>query len=490
MIALDKAVELFRAGRLEEARRSCRKAVRERPDLPETHLLLAEIQRGLGEEERAQESDARVLRLQPGWTRAHLASALGDLYADFGRMPEAEARYRSALGLDPDHAEARERLVRLLYQERRFEELERLCRDTMARFPRESLYPEKLGAALWFLGRHEEAVQAYGMAMDRAASPEAMQDAGLNKALSLLALGRYAEGWDSFRWRHPRARLRAAHPQIVDDPAALASLAKPAHIRIHAEQGLGDELFFLRFADALRRSGHWLSATGDPRLAALLPAFFDAGAGAADFSLCSGDLPSASGQVFAPPLALSVDGARSEHFRGLLEKFGPPPYIGVTWRAGVLPDEPKPQRGAFLMKEVPPERLAQAIAPSDVRVVILQRRPDAEDLRRFAAGLGRAALDLSRVNVDLRDALAALALLDDYVGVSNTNMHLRAGLPGRPARVLVSMPPEWRWGLHGSTSEWFPAFTVYRRRFGDDWTQVLSKLGQDLRERYAAPQHR
>ena len=38
--------------------------------------------------------------------------------------------------------------------------------------------------------------------------------------------------------------------------------------------------------------------------------------------------------------------------------------------------------------------------------------------------------------------------LDDYVGVSNFNTHLRAGL-GLPMQVLVPFPPEWRWGLSG-----------------------------------------
>ena len=58
--------------------------------------------------------------------------------------------------------------------------------------------------------------------------------------------------------------------------------------------------------------------------------------------------------------------------------------------------------------------------------------------------------------------LALLALLDDYVGVSNTNMHLRAGV-NRTAKVLVPAPPEWRWMAEGKESPWFPGFTVYRQ---------------------------
>ena len=65
--------------------------------------------------------------------------------------------------------------------------------------------------------------------------------------------------------------------------------------------------------------------------------------------------------------------------------------------------------------------------------------------------------------------LALLALLDDYVGVSNTNMHLRAGV-GKPARVLVPSPPDWRWMMnHARTSPWFPGFSIYRQSLRGDW---------------------
>jgi hypothetical protein len=91
-------------------------------------------------------------------------------------------------------------------------------------------------------------------------------------------------------------------------------------------------------------------------------------------------------------------------------------------------------------------------------------------------------VDLSRVNDDLRDALAAVSLLDDYVGVSNTNMHLRASL-GRPARVLVAQPAEWRWMAAGDASPWFPGFSLYRQAINGRWEQALAHLERDLRER-------
>jgi hypothetical protein len=90
--------------------------------------------------------------------------------------------------------------------------------------------------------------------------------------------------------------------------------------------------------------------------------------------------------------------------------------------------------------------------------------------------------DLSATNDDLERMLALLAVLDEYVGVSNTNMHLRAGI-GLTARVLVPHPPEFRWMAAGDRSPWFPGFGVYRQRVDRDWTEALARLAADLRMR-------
>ena len=284
-------------------------------------------------------------------------------------------------------------------------------------------------------------------------------------------------------------------PKLVDDPRAIAALDQPARILIIGEQGLGDEIFFLRFARRLRDRGHRLCGGFDERLLALfagIPGLFDeltsvekARAIEADATILSGDLPLATAQDFAPPLALSADAARLASFDARLREFGPPPYIGVTWRAGFLPSERVPGT-LYLAKEVKPEELGTLLRPLRATFVILQRRPSPEDEHRFVAALGRPALDLSAVNDDLHDALAVLSILDDYVAVSNTNTHLRAAVPGKTARVLVPPRPEWRWGLATDLSPWFPEFRIYRESLQAGWAPAFEALALDLARSTAA----
>lgn len=494
---IDEVVRPFIDGRYEEARKACRKLLRGQPALAQAHLLLAEISRRLGDERTAREELERTLRLQPGWTEAHARAAIADLFMEFRRFEEAEPAYRRALELAPALHPAREQLLRLLLAARRYDELEAASREAMALFPEAPFYAERLGMAHWRRGRYDEGLAAFRLAVARAdPDSEAHRSAKLNLANALLTLGQLHEGWREYQWRPARAERRAQHPEITDHPANAAASPSPRRIRIIGEQGFGDDLFFLRFAPALRRRGHELAMSCDEKLAPLLsqmpevlqhvnpPGF------SADVTLCTGDLPLASGEMTATPLPLPLEAARRDRWTARLRAFGPPPYVAVTWRAGILPDDAQAQQGVYWVKDVSPGSLARALRGLDARVIILQRRPTREDLAAFREALGRDALDLSEVNGDLRDALAVLSLVDEYVGVSNTNVHLRAGIPGAGARVLVRTPTEWRWGREGESSPWFPGMRVYRDVPGRDWAGVLAALEVDLRTIFAAKQQK
>jgi tetratricopeptide (TPR) repeat protein len=518
--ALREASALFVAGRLEEAKRACRKLLAKRPDIAEAHVLFGAIHQQMGDEARARESHARALKLRPGWSQGHVHLTIADLFSDYGRYPEAEAYCRRALELQPDltdarynlagtlnalgrpgeaiaelqellrrapqAADVRQQLLELLYAERNFAEIEAVATAGIALHPTDASYANSLGSALWWRGQHQEAVDAFRLAAKIARGPENDEfvEARFREAGCLLSLGQYAEGWEAYQWRPTRRKLHAAHPELVADPRVVIAGGAPQRLRILSEQGLGDELFFLRFAPALRERGHRLSFTCPPKLASLLAAMphvldgVNEAGEEADLVLASGDLPLASGCDLAPPLGLPVDPQRRESMAAMLRAFGPPPYIAVTWRAGVMPDEPKPA-GKYWAKQISPELIAQSLRPLDARIVIVQRRPQPDDLRQFTDALGREALNLAAMNDDLQDAIALLSLVDEYVAVSNTNLYLRTGVGRSSARVLVFNPPEWRWGLHGSASPWFPDFVLYRAAPGRDWADALSRLQRD-----------
>jgi tetratricopeptide (TPR) repeat protein len=480
---------LMRQGRLPEAREAYERALSHDPGVLELQLNVAMILGELGQGAAAVERLLALVERYPDSAQARFA--LGNALAATGRREDAISVLGELLKRQPSAIEAREQLLRLLHGSQRFAEMEAVAREGRSVSPAHPVFAHQLGVAVWWQERYEDALTAFDdaerIAQDRTSA--AYREAKVDQATSLLALGRWREGWQAYQWRPTRTTWRTRFPKVSEDPAAIAALRNPASILILGEQGLGDDLFFLRFAGGLRSRGHRLRGAFDPRLTAILaliPGLFEELSGSfdaapeADLNILSGDLPLATAQDFAPPVALPVDSDRRARFEKILRDFGPPPYIGVTWRAGALPEDRKQQGMFYLVKQVPPDELGAALRPLRATFCVVQRKPTAEDQQRFVAALGRPALDLSAMNDDLRDALALLSVLDDYVGVSNTNTHLRAGCPGKVARVLVPSNPEWRWGMNGTRSPWFPAFSVYRqdRRYG--WAPALSALQREL----------
>jgi hypothetical protein len=339
-----------------------------------------------------------------------------------------------------------------------------------------------------------------------------------------LALGDFQTGWQEYLWRPARRGFAEKYSprELANEPPA--DWAGTSVCLLH-EQGLGDELFFLRFAAGLGPRGARVTYRASPKIAPLLgrvPALdriiTDADPlPAADLLMLAGDLPRMLHKLDAspcrapavpfpdfqagamcglsfrrlprvfypeppPPLALAAAPQQLREMERRLGGLGPPPYLGLTWRAGT---DPEAQRGNIwlLHKEVPLDLLGTAMRGVNGTLLALQRNARPGEIEEFSARAGRPVHDLTKLNEDLEALLALLALVDDYIGVSNTNMHLRAGT-GRTARVLVPRPAEWRWLVSGKESPWFPGFGIYRQRPDGDWQADLDRLAGDLQVKF------
>ena len=248
------------------------------------------------------------------------------------------------------------------------------------------------------------------------------------------------------------------------------------NILVVGDQGLGDELFFLRFVPYLRERGARLTYRADPRIARMIQRskLFDR---VVEDDRAIGDLPGLLGGEAAratpPSSAIPALAARVRGMASRLRAAGPPPYIGLTWRAGTT------GVSGALSKEAPLADIARVVGGLEATVVVLQRDPSDSELSRLAETIERAPLDLSAFNVDLEDTLALVSLLDEYVAVSNTNVHLRAAC-GKTSRVLVPLPGEFRWMVEGQTTPWFAGTAVYREIAGDGWTPAFEALRRDM----------
>ena len=448
--------------------------------------LPSQLQRGL--QLRAAGRLAEALALFDAAARGFPAVALplhlrGVTLCNLDRFEEGIADLRAAVALEPRNADVHCDLGFMLYLRQDLAGARGMLDRALMLKPGHAEALANLSLVRREQGDFAGSEKAARLAL--AGRPE-LHAARINLAYSLLAQGRFAEGWRAHAFTpDPRANLR--DPQLPLLAAHIAQLpAAPAPIIVHGEQGLGDTLFFLRFAPELKRRGYRLAFWGDPRLRAVLePAglfehFLGADAMPAEgFAVAwAGDLPyllqADQPEAFPSALPLAASEERTASVAAWMRSFGPRPYIGVTWRAGTS------RAGRIaLSKSVPVELLGSALQGIAGTFVSLQRAPQAGELDQLAASLGAPVHDLAAANEDLAQALACMQQLDEYVGVSNTNTHLSASA-GKASRVLVPWPAEWRWAQAGESSPWYREARIYRQDERRDWSGALSRLREDL----------
>lgn len=438
----------------------------------------AELQQAVGEYEK-------TLAHYPQVAEAH--NNLGNALKEQHRYDEAIAHYKLAAALRPDYTAPLNNWGVALQEMERPAEATPYYEAALAVKPDDAAVHSNLAAALLELGRIEDALDHLQAAVYL--NPE-YQEGRYNLSLALLNLGRLQEGWSHYLYRGSLKQRKAAE-EFLDH--ALPQDLSGKRFLLTRNQGIGDELFFLRFAEQLKARGAWIAYRAADKIAPLarrLP-FLDQVVGREetppdlDYTLSIGDLPLALGVKdlgYVPgSVRLSVPPAAEQALAARLAALPVGvPLIGVTWRAGADKNDPETRKSRLPYKEYPLERLAGLLRDLPGTVLILQRLPKPGEIESFAAALGRPVHDFTDLNEDLDQMLALMGRLDEYVGVSNTNTHLRAAM-GRPSRVLVPANIlDWRWMSEGERSPWFPDSRIYRQTPEGSWMNASLLLHADL----------
>ncbi len=473
--------------RLEEAKLAINEALLLAPDSPELLVFLGRLLLATGDLEEAAAAFGRTRDLAPDNPDLH--NELGLVYYKLGRDDDALKCYKSALKLQPVFPQVRNNLGNLHSRAGRTSEAVKNYHYAVAQLSGYTDAWFNLSKDLLVHGEADEALAACERAIET--SP-GFALAHAYRADLLLTRGRYGEAWREFEWRVLADTGRA----YVEDPRTADALAtRPSRLDVRAllgttilvvaEATLGDELFFLRFLPQLRAFGidaHYRpSAKMRPLLescAAGLTLFPDGGdASIYSAVLAVGDLPLVLGHrddsaIPAPFPLIPPDDVVTE-MAVVLGELGAGPALAITWRAGLASD-------AAMRKQIALADVAALIATWEGPVVAVQRAPAPGEIEAIEKLAGTPVHDFCALNEDLVQMAALLHVADDYVGVSNTNMHVMASL-GNAARVLVKSPGEWRWRDEGDSTPWMPRARLYREDRRQGWTPALKMLGRDLR---------
>ncbi len=467
------------AGRLSEAEDALRRAIAVRPDYAESLNTLGLALQGQKRLDEAESVFQQIIALRPDY--AEPLNNLGVNCFQQRRPAEALQAYERALALKPDFAQALNNKGAALKELGRFDEARAAFARALELNPDYAEAYNNLGTCLVAEDNLEAAFAAYAQALTRA--PE-HKSARWNRALALLLTGDFAQGWPEYEWRFAGGHVethRSAQPRWNGETFAGRTLL------VHAEQGFGDTLHFVRCLPLVKARGGRVVLECQ---AALLPLLENCpGADCAVTIDSENDLPAHDLQVpmlslpalcgttdlglvpaSVPYLAVPADRAELWSAR-LTETFPPargPLKVGIVWAGS-------PGHHNDANRSVP---LAQWAGLADVPGVTFY------SVQKGAASDALASapfpvIDLGPHLRDFADTAAVLSQLDLLIAVDTSVVHL-AGALGKPVWTLLPFAPDWRW-LRGRTdSPWYPTMRLFRQPAPGAWEPVFAQAADAL----------
>lgn len=289
----------------------------------------------------------------------------------------------------------------------------------------------------------------------------------LQRALTRLLSAPTRHGWTDFEHRGLPA-LPAGAARWRGEPLEGRDLL------IQAEQGIGDLFHFVRFTSLIAARGAGRVIVEAPRSAVRLlrASGFDA--------VSTAERPSVplAVPVLSLPLVLETEGDCLSSRVPYLHtgeptppRRGGPPRIGLVLRGN--PD----YLSTRLRDAIDPSVSDQLSAIQSVEWVWMQQgEPPPPALAHISApALDGDWLDTAR----LLDALDALVTVD-------TGLAHLAGAMGKRVFVLLPFTPDWRWGLRGSTTPWYPSACLLRQPTPRNWGAVIEELSARLSTEFGA----
>jgi hypothetical protein len=118
-------------------------------------------------------------------------------------------------------------------------------------------------------------------------------------------------------------------------------------------------------------------------------------------------------------------------------------------------------------------------ARSNIQLVSLQFGSGSEQLDQcdFADRIVRLPSHVDSDGGAFTDTTAILKHLDCVVTTDTAIAHL-AGAVGAPVAALLGHVPDWRWGLTGASTAWYPSMSLFRQSRSGSWDDVLERVGQ------------
>lgn len=469
-------VVLVAGGEIQLAIDAYRDAIALRPEYPEAHCNLGTALQLKGELESAIDAYRHALDQRPDYIEAHCN--MGTALMATGRYGDAITRFHTVLALEPDNLRARIGLGNTALAAGRYDQAIARYREALKLRPQTAEAHKNIG---WCLEQKGELERAIGCYQDALSIDPNYAEARFAMSTALLLQGNFKAGWKGYesRWAANRVKI----PEVFAARRWDGSELNGKRILLQAEQGLGDTIQFIRYAELVAARDGRVLIQCRPELLRLLKGQCQI----AELFTGSKDLPAFD--AYCPLLSLphifdttletipstvgylKPEGALAEAWQQRFAAEPPGLRVGLAW-AGDPGHRRDAERSIGLQALEPLGKIPGA------RFYSLQTGPAANQLK-LDCPEDFAVTDWTDSLKDLADTAAMLMGLDLVITVDTAVAHLAAAL-GKKTWTLLPFAPDWRWMTARQDSPWYPTMKLFRQPQPGRWQEAVKTLSEEL----------
>ena len=462
--------------RLDEAKASIERSLQLNRNYSRAYQRLGEILADQGKFDEAISAYQTAIELNPRDSQSHIA--YGILLRQRGRLEDTVSIYKAALAIEPNSAEVLTNLGNAYSDQGNLVDAVECHRRSLAIKPNSAIAWSNLGQVLQQNGELDESLECYRKAI---AVDSNCSKARFNRSLVLLLKGDLERGFEEFEWRWKDSCPAREFSCPLWDGSPLEGKA----ILLHAEQGLGDTIQFIRYARRIQQMGpRRVIVECQPALVPLLKS-------------CKGiDMLIPRGEVLprfdthAPLMSLprilktSLQDIPAEtpylkakpelvvHWKQVLAAIRDV-RVGIVWQGGT--GYPKDKIRSIPLKQF--EGLSQL---PGVQLISLQKGFGIEQLAEVEFSPMDFSDKLDETTGPLMDTAALLENVDLLIACDTAIAHL-AGALGVPTWIVLNTQPDWRWMIDREDSPWYSSVRLFRQSKANDWAEVFSRIQQSLK---------
>jgi ADP-heptose:LPS heptosyltransferase len=250
---------------------------------------------------------------------------------------------------------------------------------------------------------------------------------------------------------------------------------------LRAEQGAGDTIQFVRYAELVKQQGGTVLAEHKANLKSLL-----ATCPGVDSVVVAGQ-PHGKFDLYAPLASLpGIFGTSLETIPAKVPYLFPDETAIAQWRDELPEDgvlkigiawQGNPQQGRDAVRSIPLARFAGVARIEGVRLYSLQFGTGREQIAAVAGDW--PLVDLGDRLGDFQHTAALMRNLDLVITCDSAPAHL-AGALGVPVWLALAFSPDWRWLLDRADSPWYPSMRLFRQPRAGDWEGAFRQIEDAL----------